>query len=75
MRANAKMAKHQFDQNNPDADRFAFFRHVTVAFDSMYTKGRFKVNHQTHELVGVADNAFDIDVITAELKQLGNQHR
>ena len=70
MQANVERARHQFDQKNPNAPRFAFSQHITVAFDGMHTKGRFEVNHHTNELIGVADDAFEENVIMAELNQL-----
>ena len=70
MQANVKMACHQFDEKNPNASRFAFNQHVSVAFDSMHTKGQFEVNHHTNESVGISDHAFEDNVIMAELKQL-----
>ena len=70
MKANVAMAQERFEEQNPGADRFDWRRHVTVALDSMHTKGRFEVNHHTNQLVGVANDAFDKNIIKDELKVL-----
>ena len=70
MRANVAMAQERFEDQNPGADRFDWRRHVTVALDSMHTKGRFEVNHHTNQLVGVANDAFYKNIIKDELKVL-----
>ena len=70
MHGNGRMARDQFKHKHPNADMFAFERHVTVAMDAMHSKGRFGVNHHTNELMSIANNAFDEDVIEQEMKQL-----
>mmetsp|Transcript_19434 Transcript_19434/g.41004 ORF Transcript_19434/g.41004 Transcript_19434/m.41004 type:complete len:471 (+) Transcript_19434:601-2013(+) len=70
MRANVLIAQNRFDQANPGLGRFDWKRHMSVALDSMHTKGGFEVNYHINQLVGVADNAFDKDVLKDELKML-----
>ncbi|KAL7527937.1 hypothetical protein ACHAXR_003152, partial [Thalassiosira sp. AJA248-18] len=70
MHGNVKRARSVYIQKNPGAGRFDFSRHTIIALDAMHTKGRFGVSRNTNELVGVADDAFDTNVIANELKEL-----
>jgi hypothetical protein len=68
--ANLKKEKHAYDIRNPNADRFHWTRHCTLAFDSMTCKGRFVVNYHTGDIVGVDNECLKPDVIAEELKEL-----
>ena len=68
--SNIQMARDAFNQKHPNANLFAFERHVTVAMDAMHCKGRFGVSYHNNELVAVADDAFNEKVIENELLQL-----
>ena len=67
---NIMKAMSDFEQANPGADRFAWQRHCTLAFDSMKCKGQFLVNYHTNEIVGIGHDTLKPDVILNELKEL-----
>ena len=70
MHGNCRRARSMFDSKYPDAHRFAYSRHVNVAFDGMHVKGRFGVSRNTNEIVGMQENALDEDVLRRELKRV-----
>ena len=59
-----------FDPEYPDADRFAYSRHVNMSFDGMHVKGCFGVSRNTNEIVGIEENELDKDVLRQELKHV-----
>ena len=61
--ANVEAAKQLFDQQNPLLNKKDARRHVSLAYGEMSVKGRFSVNYHTNELVGIADDAFEVSVI------------
>ena len=59
-----------FNSKYPDANRFAYNRHVNVLFDGMHVKGRFGVSRNTNEIVGMEENALNEDLLRRELKHI-----
>lgn len=71
MHKTIKQAAEIFAKSNPDLadDILHHDRRVIVAFDSMSIKGRLVYGHHNNELVGVAKDAFEKDVILSELEE------
>jgi hypothetical protein len=61
--------KETFIQRNPNADKFAWQRMVSLKFDTMYCKSKMVDNGQG-EIVGIAHDAFDVKAIKMELQEL-----
>ena len=70
MHHNCVMAQDLHRQKNPNVGRHHYSRHSILALDSMHTKGRFGVSRNTNELVAVAADAFEDNVIANECKIL-----
>ena len=64
-----------FNLRNPNADAFAWERHVSLAFDSMSCKGRFVVHYHTNEIIGMATDCLKPSAILNELKELEACHK
>lgn len=67
---NVMKEKQAFDNRNPNADRFDWRRHVTLAEDAMTVKGRLVVNYHTHEIVGTDNECLKPNIIEEELREL-----
>jgi hypothetical protein len=67
---NLDTARQAFDQSYPNCPTQDFKRHLVMSFDEMHTKGRFAVNYHTGELIGIANDAFELSVIEREFKEL-----
>ena len=63
-------AEEIFVQQNPGADMMDLGCHTIVSFDAMHMKTRFGISRNTNRLVGMADDAFDEDVLLRELTAL-----
>ncbi|EJK64027.1 hypothetical protein THAOC_15281 [Thalassiosira oceanica] len=70
MHSNCNEARIRFNNEHDNEPRTSFQRHGVLAFDSMHTKGRFGISRNTNELIAVADDAFEEDVIMTELNAL-----
>eukprot|EP00978_Attheya_sp_CCMP212_P047092 scaffold421221_cov91-Attheya_sp.AAC.2 len=56
-----------FEGNNKDLERLDWRRHGSLSWDSCCIRDKLTFNSHSLELVGFADDAFDIDVVKAEL--------
>lgn len=72
MHSNCSRARSIFKRKYPKAGRYDYSRHCIIGLDSMHTKGRFGVSRNTNELVAVAEDAFEDEVIVKELEMLNN---
>ena len=69
MYKNIKRESEVFNRSNPGMDPLHHDRRVIVSYDAMSCKGRFVVGHHNNEMIGVAKDAFDKDIILSEMQE------
>ena len=62
--------KEQESKEDKDPPMDSFLRKVSLAFDAYTINGKFAVDYNTKEVVGVADDAFEMDVILHQLEDM-----
>lgn len=63
-------ARTIFNQQNLDAERMDYQRHVVVTFDAMYVQRHFRISRNTNRLAGMAEDALNEDVLVWDMVEL-----